>query len=79
MVETIQTRERDCPWLLLLVIKKQTMKGNCLRFMLKGNVTSEGVRSKQEMITLNPKLGPSRKKYNIIENYRGEQKLILLE
>ena len=32
----------DCPWLLLIVIANDTVKGNCLRWNLKGILTSEG-------------------------------------
>ena len=48
------TFENDCPWLLFMVIAKQTITGNCLRYILNGNLVFDSVSSISGMNTLLP-------------------------
>ena len=48
----------DCPWLLLIVIANDTVKGNCLRWNLKRIQTSEGDRDSLDTKTWLPTLLP---------------------
>jgi len=41
---TLETTTYNCLWLLLIVIANDIVKGNCLRWNLKGILTSEGDR-----------------------------------
>lgn len=48
----------DCPWLLLMVIAKQTDIGNCRRWNLKGILVSDGSNESLGIKTFSPILLP---------------------